>query len=102
MEKATILSPFDGVITERRLRAGFDVNRSDVLVQLLDTENLEVRLAVPLKYLAFTHLGNDVELSTKSDTGEIFSLKAFVPKIDGSLNFVVPAIFSNSSKNKSK
>jgi hypothetical protein len=33
---------------------------------------------------------------------EIFSLSAFVPKIEGSLNFVSPATFSNSSKNKSK
>ena len=33
---------------------------------------------------------------------EILSLKDFVPNIEGSLNFMSPAMVSNSSKNKSK
>ena len=37
-----------------------------------------------------------------SSLKEILSLKDFVPKIEGSLNFVSPAMVSNSSKNKSK
>lgn len=76
LSRATIVSPFDGVVTERSRRAGFDVSRSDVLVQLLDTENLEVRLFVPVKYLAFTKPGSEVTLSSKSETGETLSINA--------------------------
>lgn len=76
LARATILAPFDGVVTERRRRAGFDVSRSDVLVQLLDTQSLEVRLFVPVKYLAFTKPGSPLELSSRSDNGELLTLKA--------------------------
>ena len=76
MDRATILSPFDGVVTERRRRAGFDVGRSEILVQILDTESLEVRLHVPVKYLAFVKPGSAVVLSTHNGINKSFSLKA--------------------------
>ena len=76
LARATIRSPFDGVVTERLRRAGYDVSRSDVLVQLLDTENLEVRLFVPVKYLAFTEPGSEVTLSSRSEAGEELALVA--------------------------
>lgn len=63
LARATILSPFDGVVTERVRRAGFDVGRSDILVHMLDTESLEVRLFVPIKYLAYSKPGSRVMLS---------------------------------------
>jgi len=64
LARATVRSPFEGVVTERLRRAGTDVSRSDVLVQVLDTESLEVRLFVPVKYLAFTKPGSQVILSS--------------------------------------
>ncbi len=81
LSRATILSPFDGVVTERSRRAGFDVGRSDVLVQLLDTESLEVRLFVPVKYLAFTKPGSRVTLSSKSEMGERLTAEAVASTI---------------------
>ncbi len=63
LEKATITSPFEGVITQRYRRAGFDVGPSEILVQLLDTRNLEVRVDLPIKYLAFTKPGTLVKIS---------------------------------------
>ncbi len=68
LSRATILSPFDGVVTSRSRRAGFDVSRSDVLVNLLDTESLEVRLFVPIKYLAYTKPGSQVTLFNKNES----------------------------------
>lgn len=81
LSRATIRSPFEGVVTERLRRAGFDVSRSDVLVQLLDTRSLQVRLFVPIKYLAFTKPGSKVSLSSKSDLGEKVSVDALATTI---------------------
>ncbi|QBG36956.1 efflux RND transporter periplasmic adaptor subunit [Litorilituus sediminis] len=58
LARATITAPFAGVITERLVRAGADVNRSDELVKLLDTQNLEARLYIPIKYLAYVNKGD--------------------------------------------
>ncbi len=69
------------------------------------TPNLSILLlntskAVPIElFISSCKVSLTVKLSSLK---EILSLKALVPKIDGSLNFVSPAIFSNSSKNKSK
>ncbi|TQV88854.1 efflux RND transporter periplasmic adaptor subunit [Aliikangiella coralliicola] len=76
LSRAAIRSPFEGVVTERVRRAGYDVGRSDVLVNLLDTESLEVRLFVPVKHLAFTKPGSEVVLSSRSENGETFQVKA--------------------------
>ncbi|KGK00984.1 efflux RND transporter periplasmic adaptor subunit [Thalassotalea sp. ND16A] len=53
LKRAHIQAPFAGVVTERLEREGTDVNRSQVLLRMLDTENLQVRLFVPIRYLAF-------------------------------------------------
>ena len=76
LSRATIRSPCDGVVTERMRRAGFDVGRSDVIVQLLDTQSLEVRLFVPIKYLAFTKPGSEVIVSSRSEHGETLTVNA--------------------------
>jgi len=57
INRATVKAPFEGVITQRITRAGTDVSRSDTLLKLLDTENLEVRVFVPIKYLAYISKG---------------------------------------------
>jgi len=62
LQRATVKAPFSGVVTERTVRAGSDINRSDVLLKLLDTEHLEVRLFVPVKYLAFVRKGLELNL----------------------------------------
>lgn len=80
LSRATIRSPFEGVVTERLRRAGTDVSRSDVLVQVLDTESLEVRLFVPVKYLAFTKPGSKVTLSS-GEFGQSLSLDALATTI---------------------
>ena len=66
--RATVKAPFDGVVTERLVREGTDVNRSDTLLRFLDTEHLEVRLYVPIKYLAFVRKGKELALSALEQT----------------------------------
>lgn len=79
--RASVTAPFAGVITDRFVRAGTDVNRSDVLLKMLDTEQLEVRLYVPVKYLAFVHkgLGLDITAHGQLTNAKITSL---IPSAD--------------------
>ena len=62
LDRATVKAPFSGVVTERIVRAGTDINRSDILLKLLDTEHLEARLFVPVKYLAYVRKGLELNL----------------------------------------
>ena len=64
LSRATVRAPFDGVISERFKRAGREINRADELVTLLDINNLEVRLYVPVKYLKFLHKGIELPIQT--------------------------------------
>ncbi len=86
LTRATVLSPFEGVVTERLRRAGYDVGRSDVLVQILDTKRLEARVFIPVKYLAFTKPGTPVTLSTQDSNQNDIQLFAqattIIPSID--------------------
>jgi RND family efflux transporter MFP subunit len=58
ISRATIRAPFDGVVTERLAREGTDVSRSELLLKLLDTGNLEVCLFAPVKYLPYVSAGD--------------------------------------------
>jgi len=68
-------------VTERVVRAGTDINRSDVLLKLLDTEHLEVRLYVPVKYLAYVRKGLELNLQA---IGQAISTKvtSVIPSTD--------------------
>lgn len=81
LQRATVKAPFDGVVTERIVRAGTDINRSDVLLKLLDTENLEVRLFIPVKYLAYVRKGLALHLQA---IGQKLSAKvtSIIPSTD--------------------
>jgi len=81
LSKAIVKAPFDGVVTERYVRAGTDVNRSAPLLKLLDTEQLEVRLFVPIKYLA--HIKKGKELNLKANGQQISApVKVKIPSAD--------------------
>jgi len=81
LRRATVKAPFDGVVTERVVRAGTDINRSDVLLKLLDTEHLEVRLYIPVKYLAYVSKGLKLNLQA---IGQVISTKvtSVIPSTD--------------------
>ncbi|MBV1907794.1 MAG: efflux RND transporter periplasmic adaptor subunit [Kangiellaceae bacterium] len=76
LNRATITAPFEGVITQRLKRKGYDVTRSDVLVQMVDTKRLEIRVFVPIKYLTYTKSGTPVTLSSRQDDTNIYSLQS--------------------------
>ena len=81
MSRAIITAPFAGIITERLIRVGSEVNRGDILLRLLDTEHLEARLYIPIKYLAFINKGDKLTMSA-SDQNTLASVTAKIPRAD--------------------
>lgn len=62
IRRADIRAPFTGVVISRERRAGEDVARGEVLGQLTDIRNLEVRAFVPLKHLPRTSVGQALDI----------------------------------------
>lgn len=67
---------FTGVVTERMHRSGEDVARGQILARLTDTDTLEVRAFVPLKYLENSNKGVvlDVYANNQRQQGKIRTL----------------------------
>lgn len=81
LERANIKARFDGIVTERLVRIGTDVSRSDTLLRFFDDKNLEAHVYVPVKYLKF--LANDMVLSLKNQ-GQLLEapITAIIPSAD--------------------
>jgi RND family efflux transporter MFP subunit len=81
VRRADIRAPFSGVVINRMHRAGEDVARGEVLAQMTDIENMEVRAFVPLKHLPRTVAGDAISIfaSEARFTGRI---RALVPTGD--------------------
>ena len=62
LARCTVRAPFSGVVTQRLRNAGEDVERSTVLAAMTDTENLEVRASVPIRYLPRMLAGGAAEV----------------------------------------
>jgi len=62
IRRADTLAQFTGIVTERLHRSGEDVARGEVLGRMTDTQNMEVRAFVPLKYLPRTSVGGRISI----------------------------------------
>ena len=62
LARCNIRAPFSGVVTQRLRNAGEDVERSAVIAAITDTENLEVRAAMPIRYLPRMRAGQSAEV----------------------------------------
>lgn len=62
LARCNVRAPFSGVVTQRLRNAGEDVERSTILAAMTDTENLEVRAAVPIRYLPRMRAGKAAEV----------------------------------------
>ncbi len=81
LSRAIITAPFAGIITERLIRVGSEVSRGDILLRLLDTEHLEARLYIPIKYLAFINKGDKLSMSA-SEQKTLAAVTAKIPRAD--------------------
>jgi len=81
LSRGIITAPFSGIITERLIRVGSEVNRGDILLRLLDTENLEARLFIPIKYLAYIEKGDQLAISA-NEQKTLAIVTAKIPRAD--------------------
>jgi len=84
LSRCTVRAPFSGVVTQRLRNAGEDVERSTSLAAMTDTENLEVRASVPIRYLPRMRAGETAEVHL-SDV-----------RLDARIRKIVPAANSQS------
>lgn len=82
--RCTVAAPFTGVVTSKLRNAGEDVERSTVLAAMTDTEHLEVRAAVPIRYLPRMRSGDAAEIRLND------------LQLDGRIRTIVPAANSQS------
>ena len=81
IRRADVRAPFTGVVTSRAHRAGEDVARGEVLAQMTDIRNMEVRAFVPLKHLPRTVVGETINVFA-TDTQYAGSIRSLVPTGD--------------------
>ena len=62
LSRCTVRAAFSGVVTQRLRNPGEDVERSTILAAMTDTENLEVRASVPIRFLPRIHAGEGAEV----------------------------------------
>ncbi|WP_100642273.1 efflux RND transporter periplasmic adaptor subunit [Alteromonas facilis] len=68
LDRTTVRAPFDGVVSSRYQLSGREVSRAEPLVRFLDIDNLEVQLYVPIKYLPFVSLGQEMSIASDEFT----------------------------------
>ena len=84
LRRCKVRAPFSGVVTQRLRSAGEDVERSTVLAAMTDTQNLEVRALVPIRYLP------------RMQAGRIAEVRMNELRLEGRIRKVVPAANSQS------
>ena len=81
IRRADVRAPFTGVVINRVHRGGEDVARGEVLAQLTDVLNMEVRAFVPLKHLPRTVVGDTISVFANNAMYE-GQIRALVPTGD--------------------
>jgi RND family efflux transporter MFP subunit len=81
LRRADVTAPFTGVVISRNRRAGEEVARGEVLGQMTDVQNLEVRAFVPLKHLPRTSAGQAIDIFA-TDVSHQGTIRSLVPTGD--------------------
>lgn len=81
LRRADVRAPFTGVVISRNRRAGEEVARGDILGQMTDVQNLEVRAFVPLKHLPRTAAGQAIDIFA-TDVAHQGTIRSLVPTGD--------------------
>ncbi|KZN47464.1 efflux RND transporter periplasmic adaptor subunit [Pseudoalteromonas luteoviolacea] len=84
VRRAAIRTPYDGIVTKRWHRVGEYINNSDLIINMLDTKNLEVRLDIPLKHRAYIKMGDEIIFKTL-DSQFKAPVSALIPSFDSNL-----------------
>ena len=104
IERAVVKAPFSGVVSQRFVKAGRDVNRADDLVTLLDTQQQEVRVFVPMRYLPFLEIGDAITIDSGSmelAQSAVANISSIIPVTDTrSQTFEIRAVLAKEDLGK--
>jgi RND family efflux transporter MFP subunit len=64
LARSRITAPFDGVVADRVRRAGEEVGRGDVVARLVNPDELEIRMFVPLRHVRAINVGHVVNVTS--------------------------------------
>jgi RND family efflux transporter MFP subunit len=81
LRRTDVRAPFAGVVISRTRRAGEEVARGEILGQMTDIANLEVRAFVPLKHLPRTAVGQAIDVFA-TDVAHAGTIRSLVPTGD--------------------
>ncbi|ALP52112.1 hypothetical protein Tel_02560 [Candidatus Tenderia electrophaga] len=81
LARTVLRAPFAGVVVRRAKRAGEWVNGGDAVLQLVDTERLEIETTAPVALRPFLSLGQRLKIKTDRQQGTA-TLRAVVPVAD--------------------
>jgi RND family efflux transporter MFP subunit len=68
LSRSRITAPFAGVVSDRVRRAGEEVARGEVVARLVNPDELEIRLFVPLRHVRAIRPGHAVEVTADGRT----------------------------------
>ncbi|HEX3581769.1 MAG TPA: efflux RND transporter periplasmic adaptor subunit, partial [Thermoanaerobaculia bacterium] len=98
IDDATLRSPIDGVVAEKRADVGERLGDNSVAVVVVQTSPLKLRFKVPERYLASAHAGDSVKATVDPYPNQVFAGK--VTTVGGVVDsatrsFLVETEFSN-------
>lgn len=78
LKKTLIRAPINGFVVERYHRENKDLIKGDSVIRLVDTQELEARVFIPLRYRSYLMRGGKVGLSSSTGEGEAI-IRTLIP-----------------------
>lgn len=66
LARSKLTAPFDGVVSDRVRRSGEEVARGEVIARIVNPDELEIRLFVPLRHVRAIQPGHVVDVTAES------------------------------------
>ena len=104
LSDATIVSPSEGIITEKHIEEGTHVNVGSPIVSMVNISKLKVKLNVSESNIYQLNVGDKTEITTSVYPGVTFNgnISFISPKGDDSHNYHVEIVIANSDEHPLK
>jgi membrane fusion protein, multidrug efflux system len=98
LSDATIVSPSEGIVTEKHIEEGTHVNVGSPIVSIVDISKLKVKLNVSESNIYQLNVDDQTEITTSVYPGVTFNgnISFISPKGDDSHNYPVEIVIANS------
>lgn len=100
LQNTEILAPFDGTVGDLQVKVGDYLSQSDIFTTLVQNQNLELRLSVPLERTQQLRLGQPVEIfdaagdaeTPQTEDRRTRTEENRSPLATGRVNFIAPQV----------